>query len=145
MNQVNVFTIRRCVCVSHSLGYRFDLCDMMIIFVHVYVCLHFRVNIEGVHNVIELAKQYNLRIFVPSTIGAFGPDSPRHFCPNITVIIHCVFFYESRSYLCIRRHFFLFSFRFWSVPPYQRDFYIFPVLSASIQLSPPFSLSVSKT
>jgi len=28
-----------------------------------------RVNIDGVHNVIELAKQYNLKLFVPSTIG----------------------------------------------------------------------------
>ena len=43
------------------------------------------VNIEGVHNVIELAKQYKLRIFVPSTIGAFGPDSPRNPTPNVTV------------------------------------------------------------
>jgi hypothetical protein len=25
----------------------------------------------------ELAKQYHLKIFVPSTIGAFGPESPR--------------------------------------------------------------------
>lgn len=37
------------------------------------------------HNVIELAKQYNLRIFVPSTIGAFGPDSPRNPTPNVTI------------------------------------------------------------
>ena len=51
------------------------------------VPLAVRVNIEGVHNVIELAKQYNLRIFVPSTIGAFGPDSPRNPTPNITVSI----------------------------------------------------------
>lgn len=49
------------------------------------VPLAVRVNIEGVHNVIELAKQYKLRIFVPSTIGAFGPDSPRNPTPNITV------------------------------------------------------------
>lgn len=49
------------------------------------VPLAVRVNIEGVHNVIELAKQYNLRIFVPSTIGAFGPDSPRNPTPNVTV------------------------------------------------------------
>ncbi|CAD7081149.1 unnamed protein product [Hermetia illucens] len=49
------------------------------------VPLAVRVNIEGVHNVIELAKQYNLRIFVPSTIGAFGPDSPRRPTPNVTV------------------------------------------------------------
>jgi len=27
------------------------------------------VNIDGFHNVIELAKQYNLKLFVPSTIG----------------------------------------------------------------------------
>ncbi|XP_053954230.1 L-threonine 3-dehydrogenase, mitochondrial [Anastrepha ludens] len=49
------------------------------------VPLAVRVNIEGVHNVIELAKQYNLRIFVPSTIGAFGPDSPRNPTPNVTI------------------------------------------------------------
>ncbi|KAI8036778.1 L-threonine 3-dehydrogenase, mitochondrial [Drosophila gunungcola] len=49
------------------------------------VPLAVRVNIEGVHNVIELAKQYRLRIFVPSTIGAFGPDSPRNPTPNVTI------------------------------------------------------------
>jgi threonine 3-dehydrogenase len=37
------------------------------------VSLAVRVNIEGMHNMVELAKQYRLRIFVPSTIGAFGP------------------------------------------------------------------------
>lgn len=49
------------------------------------ITVDFRVNIEGLHNVIELAKQYQLRIFVPSTIGAFGPDSPRNPTPNVTV------------------------------------------------------------
>ncbi|XP_011310141.1 L-threonine 3-dehydrogenase, mitochondrial [Fopius arisanus] len=49
------------------------------------VPLAIRVNIEGMHNVMELAKQYNLRIFVPSTIGAFGPDSPRNPTPNVTI------------------------------------------------------------
>lgn len=54
-----------------------------------------RVNIEGVHNVIELAKQYKLRLFVPSTIGAFGPDSPRNPTPNVTVRFN-------RIHFCIR-------------------------------------------
>lgn len=49
------------------------------------VPLAVRVNIEGMHNVIELAKQYKLKIFVPSTIGAFGPDSPRNPTPNVTI------------------------------------------------------------
>jgi len=49
------------------------------------VPLAIRVNIEGVHNIMELSKQYDLRLFVPSTIGAFGPDSPRKFTPNVTI------------------------------------------------------------
>lgn len=56
------------------------------------VPLAVRVNIEGVHNVIELAKQYKLRLFVPSTIGAFGPESPRNPTPNVTVSLILMFF-----------------------------------------------------
>ena len=33
------------------------------------VPLAMRVNIEGLHNVLEIAKQYDLKLFVPSTIG----------------------------------------------------------------------------
>lgn len=46
---------------------------------------YFLSHTTGMHNVIELAKQYKLRIFIPSTIGAFGPDSPRNPTPNVTV------------------------------------------------------------
>ncbi|KAK3091776.1 hypothetical protein FSP39_022555 [Pinctada imbricata] len=49
------------------------------------VPLAMRVNIEGLHNVLELAKQYKLKIFVPSTIGAFGPDSPRNPTPDLCI------------------------------------------------------------
>ena len=40
---------------------------------------------SGLHNVMELAKQYKLRLFVPSTIGAFGPESERNPTPNLTI------------------------------------------------------------
>ena len=49
------------------------------------VPLAMRVNVEGLHNVMELSKQYRLQIFVPSTIGAFGPDSPRNPTPDLCV------------------------------------------------------------
>lgn len=49
------------------------------------VPLAMRVNIEGLHNVMELSKQYRLKLFVPSTIGAFGPDSPRNPTPDLCV------------------------------------------------------------
>lgn len=35
------------------------------------VPLAMRVNIEGLHNVLELSKQYKLKLFVPSTIGRY--------------------------------------------------------------------------
>ncbi|XP_053205957.1 L-threonine 3-dehydrogenase, mitochondrial-like [Panonychus citri] len=49
------------------------------------VPLAMRINVEGLHNIMELAKQYKLRLFVPSTIGAFGPDSPRNPTPDVCV------------------------------------------------------------
>ncbi|KAL4235924.1 hypothetical protein ACF0H5_004314 [Mactra antiquata] len=49
------------------------------------VPLAMRVNIEGLHNILELSNQYRLKLFVPSTIGAFGPDSPRNPTPDLTI------------------------------------------------------------
>ena len=40
---------------------------------------------SGTHNAIELANQYGLRLFIPSTIAAFGPESPRNPTPNLTI------------------------------------------------------------
>lgn len=49
------------------------------------LALAMKVNIEGVHNVMELSRQYDLRLFIPSTIGAFGPDSPREKTPDVCI------------------------------------------------------------
>uniref|UniRef100_A0A8C0TIU8 L-threonine 3-dehydrogenase, mitochondrial n=1 Tax=Canis lupus familiaris TaxID=9615 RepID=A0A8C0TIU8_CANLF len=43
------------------------------------------VNITGLHNVLDVAAEHNLRLFVPSTIGAFGPTSPRNPTPDLCV------------------------------------------------------------
>ena len=32
-----------------------------------------------------LCKQYHIKLFVPSTIGAFGPESPRNPTPNLCI------------------------------------------------------------
>uniref|UniRef100_A0A8C9TJF6 L-threonine dehydrogenase 2 n=1 Tax=Scleropages formosus TaxID=113540 RepID=A0A8C9TJF6_SCLFO len=39
----------------------------------------------GLHNVLDLALENCLRLFVPSTIGAFGPSSPRDPTPDLCV------------------------------------------------------------
>jgi nucleoside-diphosphate-sugar epimerase len=42
-----------------------------------------RVNIGGLVNVLELAREHQLRVFSPSSIAVFGPDCPNH-APQIT-------------------------------------------------------------
>eukprot|EP01135_Chromosphaera_perkinsii_P004246 Nk52_evm35s272 gene=Nk52_evmTU35s272 len=44
------------------------------------------VNVGGFNNVVELAKVHDLRLFCPSTIGAFGPTTPRDNTPDLTIM-----------------------------------------------------------
>lgn len=39
----------------------------------------------GLHNILDIAAEHGLRLFVPSTIGAFGPTSPRNPTPDLCV------------------------------------------------------------
>ncbi len=46
-------------------------------------CWH--INIEGLRNVLELAKTHSLKVFWPSSIAVFGPHTPRQNTPQITI------------------------------------------------------------
>jgi len=43
------------------------------------------VNINGLKNVLEVAKSYCLKVFYPSSIAVFGPHTPKLDTPQITV------------------------------------------------------------
>jgi threonine 3-dehydrogenase len=43
------------------------------------------VNVLGFQTILEVCHSHNLRLFCPSTIGAFGPSSPRNPTPDITI------------------------------------------------------------
>ena len=48
--------------------------------------LSYEVNIKGLHNVLEIATQNALeRVIIPSSIAAFGPDTPHDKTPNDTI------------------------------------------------------------
>lgn len=48
--------------------------------------LAYQVNMNGLFNVLEVAREHKLeRIMVPSSIAAFGPDSPKNNTPNDTI------------------------------------------------------------
>lgn len=42
-------------------------------------------NMGGLYNVLEVARQYGCQIFFPSSIGAFGPTTPRERTPQVTI------------------------------------------------------------
>ncbi len=44
------------------------------------------VNINGLRNVLELARDYKLRVFWPSSIAAFGPTTPKQKTPQHTIL-----------------------------------------------------------
>jgi len=43
------------------------------------------VNMGGLYNVLETARQYGCQVFFPSSIGAFSPSTPREHTPQVTV------------------------------------------------------------
>jgi nucleoside-diphosphate-sugar epimerase len=50
--------------------------------------LAWNVNINGLYNVLEVAREYDLvRIFWPSSIAVFGPEAPRVNTPQDTILI----------------------------------------------------------
>ncbi len=42
-------------------------------------------NLGGLFNVLEVARQYGCQVFFPSSIGAFGPTTPRERTPQVTI------------------------------------------------------------
>jgi len=42
-------------------------------------------NMGGVMNVLETARHLDLKVFVPSSIGAFGPSTPKDQTPQVTI------------------------------------------------------------
>jgi len=43
------------------------------------------VNMNGLYNVLEVAREYDCAVFTPSSIGAFGPTTPQDSTPQDTI------------------------------------------------------------
>lgn len=47
--------------------------------------LAWKVNIDGLYNVLEVSREHKCAVFVPSSIGAFGPSTPPDNTPQDTI------------------------------------------------------------
>eukprot|EP00656_Telonema_subtile_P018219 TRINITY_DN19820_c0_g1_i2.p1 TRINITY_DN19820_c0_g1~~TRINITY_DN19820_c0_g1_i2.p1 ORF type:complete len:396 (-),score=83.11 TRINITY_DN19820_c0_g1_i2:66-1253(-) len=48
--------------------------------------LALQINAKGCENMFEVARKHNLRLYIPSSIAAFGPDTPKHDTPDDTIL-----------------------------------------------------------
>ena len=48
--------------------------------------LAWRINVDGLKNVLDVARERELRVFWPSSIAVFGPETPRENAPQKTVL-----------------------------------------------------------
>ena len=57
----------------------------MAIALYVQVTTLLQVNATGFQNIVDVCSRHGLALFCPSTIGAFGPTSPRNPTPDLTI------------------------------------------------------------
>jgi nucleoside-diphosphate-sugar epimerase len=48
--------------------------------------LAWKINMEGLKNILDMAAKYKIKVFWPSSIAAFGPSTPRKNTPQKTVL-----------------------------------------------------------
>ncbi|XP_060247729.1 L-threonine 3-dehydrogenase, mitochondrial [Meriones unguiculatus] len=71
--------------VNHRISWLFHYSALLSAAGEANISLARDVNITGLHNILDVAAEYNLRLFVPSTIGAFGPTSPQNPAPDLCI------------------------------------------------------------
>ena len=47
--------------------------------------LAWKIGIDGLWNILEIARENNCAVFTPSSIGSFGPSTPHDMTPQDTV------------------------------------------------------------
>lgn len=73
------------VVTRHDIGEIYHLAALLSAVAEERPQVAWSVNLGGLYNVLEVARQHECRVFFPSSIGAFGPSTPRDHTPQVTV------------------------------------------------------------
>ena len=71
---------------KHNIGIVYHLAGLLSVGGEKHPDLAWDVNLNGLRNILDLARDERLRVFWPSSIAAFGPTTPKDMTPQHTVI-----------------------------------------------------------
>ncbi|NND50466.1 MAG: NAD-dependent epimerase/dehydratase family protein, partial [Rhizobiales bacterium] len=69
----------------HDIGVIYHLAALLSAVAEEKPQIAWSLNMGGLYNVMEVARQYGCAVFFPSSIGAFGPGTPRDQTPQETI------------------------------------------------------------
>ncbi|MCK9351535.1 MAG: NAD-dependent epimerase/dehydratase family protein [Candidatus Paceibacterota bacterium] len=76
----------RNIVIEHNIGTVYHLVSLLSAVGENNPELAWKVNMDGLRNILDLAREYDLKVFWPSSIAAFGKTTPRENTPQRTVL-----------------------------------------------------------
>lgn len=74
------------IIAKHNIGTVYHLVSLLSVKGEIEPSVTWDINMNGLKNILDLGVKYNLKIFWPSSIAAFGPSTPRENTPQHTVL-----------------------------------------------------------
>jgi nucleoside-diphosphate-sugar epimerase len=71
---------------KHNINYVVHLASLLSAVGEKNPQLLWHINMSGLYNVLEIAREKNLGVFIPSSIAAFGPGTPQDKTPQDTIL-----------------------------------------------------------
>ena len=71
---------------KHQIGTIYHLVSLLSAKGEIDPTLTWHINMDGLKNVLDIARDLKLKVFWPSSIAAFGPTTPRYLTPQRTVL-----------------------------------------------------------
>lgn len=73
------------VVLEHRIDWIFHLAALLSAVGEQQPKLAIKINNIGTENILELSRLNNIRVYIPSSIAAFGPTTPQNKTPNLTI------------------------------------------------------------
>ena len=73
------------ICMENNINWIFHMAALLSAVGEKDPKLALKINTVGVENTLEIARLNNLRIYIPSSIAAFGESTPQQLTPQLTV------------------------------------------------------------